>query len=105
MKSFDLYSHNEDSDLETVRRRAEKSLSLIFSAHASSYLGEYYKLGARGSENFVLQRNFNGLERAWAEPLFSQHSILLYVNETPRSDSLEKLLLSEGFVLLRRDNL
>ena len=44
-------------------------------------------------------------EKEWAESLFKDHSMVLYVNETQRPEELEKLLVPQGFTLLRRENL
>jgi hypothetical protein len=106
MKSFDLYGQRCGVDLESAHRSAEKALDFRFIAHESSYHGgDYYRFGDVGTEHFVLKRNYDGFEKEWAESRFKEHSILLYVNESQRAAALERLLTSEGFELLRRENL
>lgn len=105
MKVFDLYGHKDGADLESVRHLAERALGVVFAAHESSYVGDYYRHGLSGAENFVLQRNFNKIEQEWTEKSFKEYPVLLYVNESQRAEGLEESLTPEGFVLVRREKL
>lgn len=85
---------------------SEKALKISFSTHESSYhSGDYYRSGNAGSENFILQRNYDDFEKEWAESRFKEHAVLLYVNESQRAKIVETALTTAGFELLRRENL
>jgi hypothetical protein len=105
MKIFDLYGLKENGNLESARQLAEQALRVSLAPHSSSYVGKYYRFGLSGSENFVLQENFNESEQELNEKAFKEFPILLYINESQQAEFVENLLRAEGFVLLRREKL
>jgi len=105
MKIFDLYGLKENGNLESARELAERALGVSLAQHSSSYVGAYYRFGLSGSENFVLQGNFNQAEHGLNEKAFKEFSVLLYVNESQQADVLKKLLIAQGFVFLKREEL
>jgi len=106
MKTYDLYGC-VDSELETVRQTVEELLRIAMEKHESSYRGgDYYRHGADGSENFILQSNYNTFEGEWTKEQYKEYPFLLYVNETSRSGDIEKKLGSTSKVkLLQRKTL
>lgn len=92
MKNYDIYGQR-DSDLKKALSAIQQALSIRFEAHQSYYRGgEYYKFSSHDGENFILQKNFNSIEAEWTERDFEEMGVILYVNETERSEKLEKLL-------------
>lgn len=105
MKIFDLYGLRGNGDLESARHLAERALGETLAPHSSSYFGGYFRFGLSGSENFVLQENYNKDEQELNEKAFKDFPVLLYINESQRAEILEDPLKAEGFVLLRRQKL
>lgn len=106
MKYFDLYGYSGGTGLEAARWAAEKSRGHAFNAHEGSYhCGDFYRNGVSGSEHFVLQRNYDDLEKEWSEGRFKEHPVLLYVNESQRAQEFQSALTTAGFSLLRREAL
>lgn len=104
MKTHDLYGFGHD-DLEAARVAVEQALGIRLIAHESLHRGDYYRLGRIGEEEFVLQRNFDPFYEEVIENEFPEMHILLYVDETERSEELEQILTSKipGLKLLRRE--
>ena len=90
-KVYDLYGILYD-DINFAKTTIENILRITMQAHDSLYLGEYFLFDDVGEEHFILQKNYNEFEDEWNEKTFSQYPLLLYVNETPRSEDLVKLL-------------
>ncbi len=105
MKIFDLYGFKESGNLESARQLAERALGVSLAPHSSSYVGAYFRFGLSGGENFILQENYNKVEQELNEKAFKEFPVLLYINESQKTEFLEKLLRAEGFVLLRRQKL
>lgn len=91
---FDLYGF-KISDIENARKLIEKALNVKFIAHESSYFGDYYKVKLNNNEDYMLQYNFMGHDEGWMEPEFTEYSLLLYVNGTPRSEAIKEILKNE----------
>lgn len=92
MKNYDIYGQ-ESSDFKMLLIAIERALSIQFEVHQSYYRGgEYYKFVGDDGENFILQKNFNPIEAEWTERDFEEMGVILYVNETERSEKLENLL-------------
>jgi hypothetical protein len=104
VKIYDLYGV-KGQDLEAARRAVEVALGIRFVPHESSYLGDYYRLGSDGGENFILQSNYDSLEKEWAESAHSDWPFLLYVSESERVEAVETALTAHGVALLRRERL
>ena len=104
LKVYDLYG-TTIVELNEAKIVVETVLGLELKAHESGYhCGEYFRLNDVGEEHFILQRNFDDFENEWTEESFSQYLILLYVNETERSDKIRALLeQSNNFVLLEHE--
>jgi hypothetical protein len=102
---YDLYGLKSEN-LEEARVAVERALGVAFAAHTSSYVGDYYRKGDVGEENFILRDNFNPCEEEWTEKEFQEYGILLYVSETMRADEIRKLLTDSipSISLLRRDS-
>lgn len=71
--------------------------------HESLYLGEYYRAGRDGGENFVLRSNFVEVEEEWTEPSCKEHGLLLYANETDRAEFICTALAEYAELVRRRD--
>jgi hypothetical protein len=106
MKTYDLYG-SDVQDIELARQIIADAVLVKLIAHESSYhCGDYYRSGDIGSEHFMLQRNFDEHENEWTEQDFKTFPLLLYINETIRSEYFEnKLVLDKRFKLLRREQL
>jgi hypothetical protein len=106
VKTYDLYGVAVDG-LESAKDLVNRALGIQLVAHESGYhCGEYYRLGGDGDEHFILQRNFDEFEGEWTEVEHQRFGILLYVNETNRSATLEGRLSSgDEFSLLRHQEL
>ncbi len=104
MKTYDLYGFTHD-DLEAARVAVEQALGIRLEPHESFYIGDYYRLGTVGEENFELRRNVDPLDGEPAEQAFPEIGVLLYVNGTERSGELEQILSTKipGLRLLRQD--
>jgi len=105
MKTYDLYGYEGDFNLEQISSTIEELLGVDLTKHESSFhCGEYYRLGQDGTENFVLQKNYDDFENEWTEEEYSEFPSILYVNETDRAEIIEQKLTShERIKLLRRD--
>ena len=93
---YDVYGFTRD-DLEQARRDIELGLNIQLMPHDSMYRGGlYYRLGDPGSENFVLQKNYNFEEQEYTEEQFSEYAVLLYVNQPQNPFEVEKRLLKSA---------
>ena len=104
MVNCDLYGIKGDS-VGGVRKNIEGALGVEFMLHESDYLGgDYYRHGTLGEEHFILQRNFDDVDKEWTEEEFEEYDILFYVNETTRAQEIQKLLINSvpRIALLRR---
>lgn len=105
MTICDLYGIWGD-DLDRILEIVEDILGVEFMLHESDYhCGDYYRTGTLGGEHFLLQKNFNPVEKEWTEEEFRQYEILFYVNETTRAQEIQKLLIDSvpKMTLLRRE--
>lgn len=88
MVSSNIYG-SEEHDLEKVKSVIEDNLQIIFVAHNSSYRGgDYYRSGELNNEHFILQRNLDLIDNEPAEQDFLNYPIILYVEETGRSQEI-----------------
>jgi hypothetical protein len=104
---FDLYGSRVD-DLDNVRTLVESVLGVTLAAHESGYHGgSYYRFDSGKGEHIILKKNFDPIENEWFEEKFKSYPILLYINETHRSDEFQKQLQSgeTKFDLLRREEI
>lgn len=104
-RCYDLYGTKAraiDELVVEVRRAA----GVDFRRHESGYLGgEYLLAGDLRNEHFVLQQNRvdDDPDDEYAEPAFSDYSVLLQVNATLRADELRAQLAAiAGLDFLRR---
>ncbi len=104
MKAFDLYGFRQ-GDLETARMLIEKALGITFVGHESSYVGDYYRYGEPGGEEFVLQGNRDPQDQSALEGAFMEVGVLLYVNNPEHINEIERKLTGSvpGIELLRRE--
>lgn len=107
MAIYDLYgcaSH----EIHHVKEHLEAVLQIRFDTRESDYQGgEYFHWGSTSDEHFVLKRNIDPIDGAPAELRFPAHKILLYLNDTRRSEEL-KQKIREGvkdLVILRHEDL
>ena len=98
MPIYDLYGIKL-TDLDAARRLLEETLVISFVPRSSTYHGDYYSYGKIGAENFLLKKNIDPLDGEPAELAFGSYEILLYVNDTNRSNELRNQLLAAGDVL------
>lgn len=110
MKSnYDLYGFSS-SNINHVAAILSHALSIEWALHESTFKGEYYRFGMPNEEEFILQYNFDEREneKEWNEPEFKQYSIILYVNDTRRSEEIKKLVvvaMGDDAVRLRSEEL
>jgi hypothetical protein len=102
---YDLYGAMNFS-MNELRGEVEKVVGIKFDLHDSAYRGgEYFRAGALGGEEFVIQLNhfeFEG-EPEIAEPQYSDYPVILQVAWTERGDDLRKKLRDiAGLEFLRR---
>ena len=105
-RRFDLFGI-KNGDLKDARMRVEAVLGIRLILHESSYHGGvYYRCGSPGEEEFILKRNYDPIEEEYAEEAFPQHSVLLYVDCTARSEVIKDKLqgCSHGFEHLRSES-
>ncbi|NDP59179.1 MAG: hypothetical protein GZ090_07470 [Oxalobacteraceae bacterium] len=105
MANYDLYGLLS-THLCEAKDILEDLLDIKFEDHESSYqAGSYFKNGNSSGEHFVLKRNLDPFDDEPAEVAFPKHPILFYVNDSPRSEYLQKILSkkSKTIVLLRHE--
>ncbi len=101
-KTYDLYGVHADN-IEEARSSVEKALGLKLHSHESSYRGgAYFRLHDVGKEHFILQQNYDSFEREWTEPEHSDSPFVLYVNESPRSEDIQRALRTKPNIRLLR---
>lgn len=104
MSVVDLYGI-KNKQMEDIKLSIESALKATMVLHESSFWGEYYMMGYSYEENLTLHNNFNDVEKDWLKPEFKDFDILLYINNSSRTEELQKLLTKEmpDIVLLHRD--
>lgn len=106
MAIYDLYEVKASSISEAKELVEQAGISLE-ERESSYHRGPYFAYGEIGRENFELKINLDPYEDAPNEEEFPDSELLLYINNTPRSDELKEKILgsSERFTLLRHENL
>lgn len=107
MAVYDLYGCMSD-DIDGARSLLETSLGIQFESRDSDYQGgDYLQWGKTSHEHFVLKRNVDPIDGEPAEISFPMHQILFYVNDTSRSEELQKKINQEAksFALLRHEDI
>lgn len=99
-KSYDLYGI-ECEGIDITKAVIETLLNIVMVAHESGYhCGEYYRFNDVGQEHFILQYNYDDFEDEWTEEAYSKYPLLLFVNETLRSNELEECLRNDKKIVL-----
>lgn len=91
-------------DIEQVKRAVEAALDCTLQRHESAYVsGDYYRAQLASGESLILKSNIDPLDGEPVEGAASQFPILLYVDNTSRSDEIGSKLGSANisFVLIR----
>ena len=103
-KIFDLYGIIA-KDLDESRNLVEQVIGSQLQPRESSYRGgDYFGLDDLGTENFILQRNYDDTQGEWTESAHRDAPFLLYVSESPSADKYRSELESRPSIrLLRRD--
>lgn len=104
MKVCDLYGFQHD-DLENARYSIEDALGVTLTPHESLYYGGlYFRLGRLGEEHLILRRNLDLIDNEPEEQEYPEMEIVLYINETLRSQEIERILSQQvpTIELLRR---
>lgn len=107
MAIYDLYG-SVSGDINEAKELVESALGVKFDLRESEYQGgEYFQWGATVGEHFVLKQNVDPVDGGVAELSFPTYSILLYLNDTPRSRELQEKIRQESgnFLLLRHEDL
>ncbi len=106
MAIYDLYEVKASS-IDKARELIEEAGISLVERESSYHRGPYFAYGEIGQENFELKINLDPFEDIRNEEEFPNSDLLLYINNTPRSDELKAKLLasSEQFVLLRHEDL
>lgn len=102
--AYDLYGVTGLSLLQ-AKDHLEEVLSVSFEERESSYQGGiYYLWGGSDAENYVLKLNLDPFDGEPVEQDFPSFPVLLYINETTRSSSIERVVREDGlFNLLRHE--
>ena len=107
MEIYDLYGFKLN-EIEKALEAVESALGIEMQVSENLSRGIYYRkrLSYEG-EHFILKRNIDFTDREFeknlslADPKFPDYPILLYVNNTKRSEELKKVLTEfAGFTLL-----
>jgi hypothetical protein len=107
MAVYDLYGFLSD-DINGTKSLLEASLGIQFDVRDSDYQGgEYFQWGKTSEEHFLLKWNVDPIDGEAAETLFPDHQILLYVNDTSRSEELQARICQgkNSSFLLRHEEL
>lgn len=106
MSFYDLYGI-EAQNLVDAKSIVEPLLMQSFEERDSTYHGGiYYLMGFESAEHFLLKENKDPFEDEPAEDSFPGSKFLLYVNETTRSDELNRSLTkNDNVVLLRHEDI
>ncbi len=93
MSTQDLYGFST-TKLDPLREQIEKALGLQMELHESSYRGgDYYQQKLPGDGSLILQRNYDPIEKEWAEPEYQQAGALLHVYSPNGGDVLKTALM------------
>ncbi|MCA1671733.1 MAG: hypothetical protein ABR608_06925 [Pseudonocardiaceae bacterium] len=80
MKRFDLYGWRS-MPLAAAADLIARAVGVEFELHDSGYHGgDYYRSKCFGSEEILVQDNFEDEEGYLAEPNFPEHHTLVYIN-------------------------
>ncbi|KMN48417.1 hypothetical protein VL04_04600 [Chromobacterium violaceum] len=105
MAVYDLYGTSL-TDINSLKASLEVALEIEFESHESDYQGPYFQWGQTAGEHLVLKRNEDPLDGEPAEVRFPDSPILIYVNDTLRSEYFFELIKGvQHFVLLRHEDL
>lgn len=100
--SYDLYGVVELS-LLSAKEHVEEMLGVSLEERESSYQGGiYYVWGRSDSEHYVLKVNVDPFDEEPVEQDFSDFPVLLYINATERSSSIEEVVRKDSFFKLLR---
>lgn len=102
--AYDLYGV-VGLNLLQARARLEEILRISFEEKESSYQGGiYYLWGCSDAEHYVLKVNLDPFDEEPVEQDFPSFPVLLYINATARSSSIESVVKEDGlFSLLRHE--
>lgn len=102
MSTYDLYGF-KGAVIADAKSKIEDKFDFSFEEKDSAYQGGiYYKFESEASEGFILKENIDPFDGGAAEQAFPKYKILLYVDRTPRSDEVKRLL-GPDFLLLRHE--
>ena len=107
MAVYDLYGFSS-IEISDVKILVEESLNIEFTARNSTYQGgDYYIWGNRGEANILIKRNVDPFDGEPSEMAFGEYPVLLYVNNTERSEIIRGVLSTKlvSAALLRHENL
>lgn len=100
--SYDLYGVVGLS-LLLAKERVEEMLGVFLEERESSYQGGiYYAWGRSDSEHYVLRVNVDPFDEGPVEQDFPEFPVLLYVNATERSSSIEGVVRKDSFFKMLR---
>jgi hypothetical protein len=102
MAIYDLYRINA-ATVQEAKSILESVLSIDFEERDSIYhRGPYFSHGNIGSENFEIKVNIDPFEDVAHEDDFPINDILLYINNTDRSEKLKLALTDSGYANIIR---
>ena len=78
--------------IEELKNILESTLSLKFGLHTSGDEQDYLFAGDDETENFVIHFNYNDSEQEWDYPEHKEYKTIFIINNTARSQLLQKLL-------------
>ncbi|MDT4837941.1 hypothetical protein [Phytopseudomonas flavescens] len=100
--AYDLYGGRELS-LLLAKEHVEEMLGVSLEERESSYQGGiYYVWGRNDSEHYVLKVNVDPFDEEPVEQDFPDFPVLLYINATERSSSIEEVVRKDSFFKLLR---
>jgi hypothetical protein len=98
MAKYDLYGCR-NGDIDSLAKQVMRILDVVLEPRNSSFLGDYYRFRNGNGESFVLQENYNPEMDDWMELEFTEFSILFYVNDSQRSETIAQHIEKQGLCL------
>lgn len=102
--AYDLYG-TRDLTLLSAKNYVEETFGISLEERDSLYYGGiYYVWSGENSESFILKVNLDPFDDEPVEQNFPDYPVLLYIDATARSSSLEEIIkMSDCLKLLRHE--
>lgn len=98
MATYDKYGSH--IDIESTKVKIEKCLGIKLEDRDSSYWGAYYISKNNTGESIKIIENMDPIDREPLDIEFSNYPVIIYVDETDRSDEIQELFNHIGLKML-----